>query len=133
MAGEQFALPEAVGQLRAVRREPGAGRLVGLSAADPLNLTGIITPGERVPALAPNRVLYEDGVPVLALVAGGLRPLAPGAEARSAGLMEALVRKRITPALRARLALSGMPASAAPRARRPRRVRAVTPPVGGPS
>ena len=133
MAGEQFALPEAVGQLRAVRREPGAGRLVGLSAADPLNLTGIITPGERVPALAPNRVLYEDGVPVFALVAGGLRPLAPGAEARSAGLMEALVRKRITPALRAWLALSGVPASAAPRARRPRRVRAVTPPAGGPS
>jgi ATP-dependent helicase Lhr and Lhr-like helicase len=133
MAGEQFALPEAVGQLRAVRRAPGAGGLVGLSAADPLNLTGIVTPGERVPALAPNRVLYEDGVPVLALVAGGLRPLAPGAEARSAGLMEALVRKRITPALRARLAVSGMPASAAPRARRPRRVRTVTPPAGGPS
>jgi len=114
MAGEQFALPEAVGQLRAVRREPGAGRLIGLSGADPLNFTGIITPGERIPALAPNRVLYEDGVPVLALVAGELRPLAAGAEARSAELAQALVRKRITPALRVQLAMSGVPAGSAP-------------------
>ena len=114
MAGEQFALPEAVGQLRAVRREPGAGRLIGLSGADPLNFTGIITPGERIPALAPNRVLYEDGVPVLALVAGELRPLAAGAEARSAELAQALVRKRITPALRVQLAMSGVPAASAP-------------------
>jgi len=133
MAGEQFALPEAVGQLRAVRREPGAGGPVGLSAADPLNLTGIITPGERVPALAPNRVLYEDGVPVLALVAGDVRSLAPGSEARARDLVDALVRKRITPTLRARMAMSGVPASAMPRARRPRRVRAVTPPAAGPS
>jgi ATP-dependent Lhr-like helicase len=114
MAGEQFALPEAVGQLRAVRREPGAGRLIGLSGADPLNFTSIITPGERIPALGPNRVLYEDGVPVLALVAGELRPLAAGAEARSAELAQALVRKRITPALRVQLAMSGVPAGSAP-------------------
>ncbi len=114
MAGEQFALPEAVGQLRAVRREPGTGRLIGLSGADPLNFTGIITPGERIPALAPNRVLYEDGVPVLALVAGELRPLAADAEARSAELAQALVRKRITPALRVQLAMSGVPAGSAP-------------------
>ncbi|MGE5231573.1 MAG: ATP-dependent DNA helicase, partial [Deltaproteobacteria bacterium] len=115
MAGEQFALPEAVGQLRAVRREPGAGGLVSLSAADPLNLTGIITPGERIPGLGSNRVLYEDGVPVLALVGGELRPLTPGIPVASARHVEALVRKRITPALRARLAMSGLPASAAPR------------------
>ncbi len=114
MAGEQFALPEAVGQLRAVRREPGAGRLIGLSGADPLNFTGIITPGERIPALAPNRVLYEDGVPVLALVAGELRPLAADAGARSVELAQALVRKRITPALRVQLAMSGVPAGSAP-------------------
>src|SRR5207237_7792857 len=41
MSGEQFALPEAVGQLRSIRRQDGGGRLIGLSAADPLNLTGI--------------------------------------------------------------------------------------------
>ncbi|HZB27946.1 MAG TPA: helicase-related protein, partial [Gemmatimonadales bacterium] len=44
MSGEQFALPEAVGQLRAIRRLKTEEQLVGISAADPLNLTGIITP-----------------------------------------------------------------------------------------
>jgi len=114
MAGEQFALPEAVGQLRAIRREAAAGNLVALSAADPLNLTGIITPGERVPALGPNRVLYEDGVPLMALIGGEPRLLAADAGDRSAALAQALVRKRITPALRVRLAMSGVPASAVP-------------------
>ena len=124
MAGEQFALPEAVGQLRAIRREAAAGNLVALSAADPLNLTGIITPGERVPAVGPNRVLYEDGVPVMALIGGEPRPLAPDAGDRSAALAQALVRKRITPALRVRLAMSGVAASAvAPRSAPSRRRR----------
>ncbi|HEY8106542.1 MAG TPA: DEAD/DEAH box helicase [Gemmatimonadales bacterium] len=120
MAGEQFALPEAVGQLRSIRREPGRGALIALSGADPLNLTGIITPGDRVPALAPNRVLYEDGVPVLAVIGGAARALAPGAEERLATLAPALVRKRVTPALRAQLAMSGRAAAATP-LRAPRR------------
>jgi ATP-dependent helicase Lhr and Lhr-like helicase len=127
MAGEQFALPEAVGQLRATRREAGTGRLVALSAADPLNLTGILTPGERVPALGPNRVLYEDGVPVMALLGGQPRPLAADAGDRSAVLAPALLRKRITPALRVRLAMSGVPAPAvSPGTSRPRRKREPT-------
>ena len=67
MSGEQFALPEAVGQLRAIRRLEPAGQLIALSAADPLNLTGIITPGERVTGITRNRILYRDGVPVVAL------------------------------------------------------------------
>jgi hypothetical protein len=69
-SGEQFALPEAVTGLRALRRRDPSGDLVSLSAADPLNLTGIVTPGPRVPALTGNRVLYRDGVPV-AVHAGG--------------------------------------------------------------
>jgi ATP-dependent Lhr-like helicase len=125
MAGEQFALPEAVGQLRSIRREPGRGELIVLSGADPLNLTGIITPGDRVPALAPNRVLYEDGVPVLAVIGGAARPLAPGAEERLATLAPALVRKWVTPALRAQLAMSGRAAATttrrAPRVKRGQR------------
>ncbi len=64
LAGEQYALPEAVGTLREVRRQARTGALVSLSAADPLNLVGILTPGRRIPALAGNRVLYRDGVPV---------------------------------------------------------------------
>jgi ATP-dependent Lhr-like helicase len=63
-SGEQFALPEAVDALRAVRKLPKAGEeRVSLSACDPLNLVGILTPGARVPALPQNRVTYVDGVP----------------------------------------------------------------------
>jgi len=68
--GEQFALPDAVGLLREVRRKPEAGIWVSLSGADPLNLAGILTPGPRLGALTGNRVLYRDGLPV-ALFAGG--------------------------------------------------------------
>jgi ATP-dependent Lhr-like helicase len=69
-AGEQFALPEAIGLLREARRKPVSGTLVSLSGADPLNLVGILTPGPRLAALTGNRVLYRDGVPI-ALHAGG--------------------------------------------------------------
>ena len=64
--GEQFAHADAVEALRATRREPKRGEIVRLSACDPLNLVGIITPGARVPAALPNTVVYEDGVPQLA-------------------------------------------------------------------
>jgi ATP-dependent Lhr-like helicase len=66
VSGEQFALPDAVEALRAARREPKRGEVVRLSACDPLNLVGIITPGPRVAAALPNTVVYEDGVPQLA-------------------------------------------------------------------
>src|SRR5205823_5058778 len=57
--GEQFALPEAVDALRTVRRTQASGaERALLSAADPLNLVGIVTPGPRVPAHAAGRVLY---------------------------------------------------------------------------
>ncbi|MCI0598895.1 MAG: ATP-dependent DNA helicase, partial [Beijerinckiaceae bacterium] len=75
-AGEQFALPEAVGKLREVRREQPNGQSVSLSGADPLNLTGILTPGARLPSLAGNRLLYEDGVPIALLAAGEVQFLA---------------------------------------------------------
>jgi ATP-dependent Lhr-like helicase len=61
--GEQFAHADAVEALRATRREPKRGEIVRLSACDPLNLVGIITPGARVPAAMPNTVVFEDGVP----------------------------------------------------------------------
>jgi ATP-dependent Lhr-like helicase len=70
MTGEQYALPEAVTSLRAVRRRAATGELVSLSAADPLNLTGSVLPGTRVPALSGNRVLFRDGVPVATHAAG---------------------------------------------------------------
>jgi ATP-dependent Lhr-like helicase len=70
VSGEQYALPDAVGALRAVRKRAPDGALVSLSAADPLNLAGIVTPGARVPALAGNRLLLADGVPIATLRAG---------------------------------------------------------------
>jgi ATP-dependent Lhr-like helicase len=73
--GEQFALPEAVDGLRAWRRREPAGVWLRLSACDPLNLVGILTPGARVPAQLGNRVVYRDGVPVAAVEAGEIRML----------------------------------------------------------
>ena len=64
--GEQFALPEAVELLRSLRDAQATGETVTLSAMDPLNLAGILSPGERVPAQLGNRVTYRDGVPVSA-------------------------------------------------------------------
>ncbi len=123
MSGEQFALPEAVGQLRSIRRLEGGGRLIGLSAADPLNLTGIITPGDRIPGLTTNRVLYRDGVPVLAREAGQVRSLESEAEP-AAELVHALVRKQSPAALRTYLGLTGAPAASVPLNRPPGRRRA---------
>jgi ATP-dependent Lhr-like helicase len=74
--GEQFAAPEAVGRLRAVRKAGPAGELVVLSAADPLNLVGILTPGARVAAIHRNRILFRDGLPLAAAEGGELRRLA---------------------------------------------------------
>src|SRR5439155_1249067 len=62
-SGEQFALAEAVDALRAVRRQERAGETVSISAADPLNLVGIVLPGPRVPALGVTTVTYVDGIP----------------------------------------------------------------------
>jgi ATP-dependent Lhr-like helicase len=69
-SGEQFALPDAVGLLRETRRRPASGQWVSLSGADPLNLIGILTPGQRLAALTANRVVYRDGLPVAALTGG---------------------------------------------------------------
>ena len=62
--GEQFALKEAVTKLRAVTKKQKDAQLISISAADPLNLTGIVTPGGRVSAMINNRILYLDGEPV---------------------------------------------------------------------
>jgi ATP-dependent Lhr-like helicase len=71
--GEQFALPEAIGTLRDVRRRPQSNEWIVVSGADPLNLAGVLTPGARLPALAGNRLLFEDGVPAAMLSAGEVR------------------------------------------------------------
>ncbi len=62
--GEQYALPEAVEALRQTRRRERDGEIVRLAAVDPLNLTGIVTPGPRVAAVRGNVVVLRDGLPV---------------------------------------------------------------------
>lgn len=78
VGGEQFALPEAIGLLRSIRKAPATGELITLSAADPLNLQGILTPGPRISALTANRLLFRNGLPVAALEAGEVRNLTEG-------------------------------------------------------
>jgi ATP-dependent helicase Lhr and Lhr-like helicase len=63
-SGEQFALPEAVSLLRDQRKREGFAEMVAISSADPLNLTGVITPGKRIAAQAGHRILYLDGKPI---------------------------------------------------------------------
>jgi ATP-dependent helicase Lhr and Lhr-like helicase len=62
--GEQFALPVAVESVRAMRKLDSTEGAITLSAADPLNLVGILVPGERVPAISGNSVTYRDGAAV---------------------------------------------------------------------
>jgi ATP-dependent Lhr-like helicase len=63
--GEQFALPVAVDSVRAMRKLEHAQETITLSAADPLNLVGILVPGERVAAISGNSVTYREGVAAL--------------------------------------------------------------------
>ena len=95
VSGEQFALPEAVGLMRDVRREERTGALVSLSAADPLNLVGVLTPGARLAALTGNRVLYRDGVPVAVLAGGEVRFLEKLAPEDEWNARNALLRRQV--------------------------------------
>jgi ATP-dependent Lhr-like helicase len=92
VTGEQYALPEAVGALRATRRRGPEQQWISLSAADPLNLAGIVTPGARIPALAGNRLLLVDGVPAATLSAGTVQWLAEFAPAEQWRARDALLR-----------------------------------------
>jgi len=131
ISGEQFALPEAVGMLRAIRRagtgamdfgfrSPGQVQgsslalgllpsdgaqesLISISAADPLNLVGIITPGGRVTAHTSNRILYRNGEPITVLEAGEPRFLVELSRTMEWKAKAALMRKATPPQLRSYL------------------------------
>jgi ATP-dependent helicase Lhr and Lhr-like helicase len=60
--GEQFALPVAVESLRASARQPGTREAVTISAADPLNLVGILIPGDRVSSSSGKTITLMDGI-----------------------------------------------------------------------
>jgi ATP-dependent Lhr-like helicase len=97
VSGEQYALPEAVGKLRETRRQARTGALLSLSAADPLNLVGVLTPGRRVPALTANRILFRDGVPIATLEGGETAYLEEIAESERWLVRNALLGRNITP------------------------------------
>jgi ATP-dependent Lhr-like helicase len=98
--GEQFALPEAVAELRGMRRRAPSGEMISVSAADPVNLTGILTSGDRVGALYGNRVLYRDGVPIAVKDGAEIRILPGAPESERWAVEKALVARPITPGLR---------------------------------
>jgi ATP-dependent Lhr-like helicase len=131
ISGEQFALPEAVGMLRAIRRtgkgavdfgfrspgqthessltvglassEAAQESLISISAADPLNLVGIITPGGRITAHTSNRILYRNGEPITVLESGEPRFLVELSRAMEWKAKAALMRKATPPQLRSYL------------------------------
>jgi ATP-dependent Lhr-like helicase len=105
-SGEQYALTEAVGSLRSLRKQPKKGVLVSVSAADPLNLVGIATPGDRLPALAGNRLLYRDGEPIAVLEGREPRFLVDLDPAARWQAQSALVRRSVAPKLKAYLGRS---------------------------
>ena len=134
ISGEQFALPEAVGMLRAMRRTrtgavdfglrspqndsslaagPPIGAaasanaaqdsLISVSAADPLNLVGIITPGGRITAFTSNRILYHNGEPAAVLESGETKFLVEMSRAMEWKAKAALMRRASPPPVRAYL------------------------------
>ena len=99
VSGEQFALPEAIGLLRSIRKTAASNGLIILSAADPLNLQGILTPGPRVAAFTANRISFRAGLPLAALEAGEIRKLSDDAVSDSQ-IETALRVGKLRPSLR---------------------------------
>jgi len=98
-SGEQFALPDAVGMLREIRRKPASDDWISLSGADPLNLAGILTPGPKLAALTGNRLLYRGGLPVALLAGGEVQFLATLDAASQWEARKALLRGAVPPSL----------------------------------
>jgi ATP-dependent helicase Lhr and Lhr-like helicase len=95
MSGEQFALPEAVDRLRDVRRISADGHFLTISAADPLNLAGIITVGDRVRTAGRTRIVYRDGVPLAVMEGDFTRELTAIDPAIAGDVARALRRRRV--------------------------------------
>src|SRR4029079_15589396 len=103
ISGEQFALPEEIGMLRAIRRAGVQESLISVSAADPLNLVGIIVPGSRITAHTSHRILYQDGAPIASFESGETRFLVELSRIMEWKAKAALMRKATRPELRSYL------------------------------
>ncbi|MEW9571694.1 DEAD/DEAH box helicase [Rhodanobacter sp. Si-c] len=93
LVGEQFALPAAIAPLRAIRQRADDGELVVVGGCDPLNLLGGVLAGDKVPAVPGSRVLYRDGMPLAAQVAGKFVPLAELSAAETQVAKQALLQR----------------------------------------
>jgi len=100
VSGEQFALPEAIGLLRSIRKAAPARELTVINATDPLNLLGILDSGPRVTAITANRILLRDGLPIAALVANEIQPLNEYGAVSESAVRHALTIGTMAPALR---------------------------------
>ncbi len=93
MSGEQFAMAGAVERLREVRRTPCSGSCIAISTADPLNLAGIVTAGDRLRAAVRNRLVYRDGVPIAVREGEFIRHLTPLDEPTTVEVAQVLTRR----------------------------------------
>ncbi len=107
VSGEQFALPEAIGLLRSIRKKGVLGgdkrlsnQLIPISGADPLNLSGILAPGPRIAAITAHRILLRGGVPVAALKAGEVISMEPETPKPDHQIEQSLRVGTLSPALR---------------------------------
>jgi ATP-dependent Lhr-like helicase len=107
MSGEQFALPDAIAMLREVRRSPVTGHLLAVSAADPLNLAGIVTAGDSVPARASARIAYRDGVPLAALEGDYVRQLSDYDPSLASAVAQALAGRSVPPVMHGYIGRAG--------------------------
>src|ERR1041384_1207726 len=94
-SGEQFASADAVHLLRSIRRTAADGSMISISAADPLNMLGILLPGARLSSAAANRLLYRGGVPIAVLEAKEIRYLVEMEAGEQWQARNALLRRRI--------------------------------------
>ncbi|HUK36957.1 MAG TPA: hypothetical protein VLV86_23745, partial [Vicinamibacterales bacterium] len=99
-SGEQFALPSAVERLREIRRSGDDDRVVVISAADPLNLIGGLTSGDRIRAVTSTRIAYRRGVPVAVREGDYMKPLAE-LDAATAAAVASSLAERARPAIAA--------------------------------
>jgi len=97
--GEQYALPDAVSALRATRKRDKSGEWISISASDPLNLVGIVIPGDRIAATSGNRILLRDGLPVAVLEGKHVRFLATMEPADQWQANLALRRRHLAPSV----------------------------------
>src|SRR5438067_5982368 len=106
-SGEQFASADAVTLLRSIRRTPAEGLMISVSAADPLNLLGVVVPTGRLSPSSSNRVLYRDGVPIALQEAKEIRFLVEMTPAEQWQARQALLRRYVPPKVRAYLNQTG--------------------------